>query len=75
MPKSNGRPLNRRRKTPRLNDRKQVCSCGGVATKYGKCVRCLDDPTTRLILQASGIYLPSRKERILKWKMMHPEVL
>lgn len=43
MPKSNGRPKDRMRKTPKP-DTQQVCVCGGKATKYGVCVRCLDDP-------------------------------
>jgi hypothetical protein len=63
MPKSNGRPANRRRKSPRVDSRQAQCSCGAKATKYGKCIRCLDVPLTRIMLQAHGIYLPSRKER------------
>lgn len=60
MPKSNGRPKNRLRKTPKPNSCQKTCACGGKATKYGVCIRCLDDPTRRVMLQAHGIYLPSR---------------
>ena len=63
MPKSKGRPLNRRRKTPKPESKMPLCACGGKATKFGKCIRCLDAPLTSLALQAYGVYLPSRAER------------
>ena len=63
MPKSNGRPLNRRRKTPKVNRPEPTCSCGGKATRFGLCVRCLDYPMSSLVLQANHIYLPSRADR------------
>jgi hypothetical protein len=62
MPKSNGRPKDRMRKTPQV-DQVKHCACGGKATKFGQCVRCMDNPISQAILQVNGIYLPNRKER------------
>lgn len=63
MPKSNGRPKNRQRKTPKRARTEALCVCGGKATRYGVCVRCLDSPLATMELQARGVYLPSRKQR------------
>jgi len=63
MPKSNGRPPERLRKSPRIDSMQERCSCGRKAAKYGKCVRCLDDPLMSAFLQSVGIYLPRRKDR------------
>lgn len=63
MPKSNGRPKNRLRKTPKLRSYQVKCHCGKRATQYGMCQACLDKPLNRVILQAHGIYLPSKDQR------------
>ena len=63
MPRSSGRPLNRRPEHPKPAAQPALCPCGGKATRYGRCVRCLDDPLSNLILQAHGVYLPTRAER------------
>lgn len=62
MPKSNGRPKDRQ---PKVQQAKAVstCPCGGKATRFGVCVRCLDNPPNVLQLQAIGLYLPDRKQR------------
>lgn len=61
MPRSNGRPADRRRKTPKPPAPR--CMCGGKPTKYGCCVRCLDSTVATMQLQTMGVYLPSRTER------------
>ena len=64
MPKSNGRPKNRQRKTPKVVVEARCPRCGGKPTKLGLCVRCLDDPINTALLQTQGIYLPTRTERL-----------
>lgn len=62
MPRSNGRPKDRQQKQAAKGEI-QRCICGGKATRFGVCVRCLDAPVHNLQLQAMGIYPPSRKQR------------